>query len=68
MKKTILFMALALGSICLTSCARGYGCPYTMDTKIQPAHPSSVEKKETVNDLVMVSDEQGITNDHLTTK
>ena len=35
MKKTIFLFALGLGSICLTSCSRGYGCPYTMDTTIQ---------------------------------
>ena len=33
MKKTIFLFALGLGSICLTSCSRGYGCPYTMEAK-----------------------------------
>ncbi len=35
MKKTIFLMALGLGSLCLTSCSRGYGCGYTIETKIQ---------------------------------
>ena len=35
MKKTILLFAVGFGIVSLTSCARGYGCPYTMEENNQ---------------------------------
>ncbi|MFT5166639.1 MAG: hypothetical protein ACI8P3_001871 [Saprospiraceae bacterium] len=49
MKKTILLFALGLGTICLSSCSRGYGCPYTMDTTIQNQSTDLAERKEQKN-------------------
>ena len=49
MKKTILLFALGLATISLTSCSRGYGCPYTMDTTIQNQNTNLAKMKEQKN-------------------
>jgi hypothetical protein len=49
MKKTILLFALGLVTISLTSCSRGYGCPYTLDTTIQNQNTNLAQRKEQKN-------------------
>lgn len=48
MKKTIFLLALGLSTVCLTSCSRGYGCPYTMETKM-----NKIEKTEDQSDSAL---------------
>lgn len=33
MKKTFFLLVLGMAGLFVTSCSRGYGCPYTMETK-----------------------------------
>lgn len=53
MKKTILLFALGFGSICLTSCSRGYGCPYGVETRIQNPEMKTLK----ANDTQLVAEE-----------
>ncbi len=46
MKKTILMLAIGFGTLCLTSCSRGYGCPYGVETKFQNVNDQLIKKSD----------------------
>lgn len=46
MKKTILMLAVGFGTLCLTSCSRGYGCPYGVETEFQKVNDKLIKKSD----------------------
>jgi len=53
MKNAILLFALSLLSISLTNCSRGYGCPYGMNTELQPINNEKTNDFEDASFIVM---------------
>lgn len=59
MKNSILILALALTSILLNSCSRGYGCPYTSvnpkTTKVKKPQVQAIEQEAKFEESEMIS-------------
>ncbi len=61
MKKTLFLLAIGFGCLSITSCARGYGCPYTTeakatDSKIEIEKNSLYADQAEALDAVLIAD------------